>query len=100
MDHNRLQTYNIYLDHIFIIFVKAVLKMETENQIKASVAILLAFSLKRQVKRKRWIKKWLQDQDKFTHLNLLNAIRNGRLSKFFPPFLSKKHTIMRSAISG
>ena len=69
----------------------------------------------RREKRKQWCKEWLQRRNKFTHINLLNELRNepsdyknflqmnesvyNELLSLVSPLIKKKDTQMRAAIS-
>ncbi|KAL0882362.1 hypothetical protein ABMA27_000863 [Loxostege sticticalis] len=84
---------------------------------KACIAILIAILSKKSVKRKRWVKNWLQRRNDFTHLSLLNEIRNDneeedfqyyyrmkeacfdQLLQMVKPYLTKQDTCMRKSIS-
>lgn len=84
---------------------------------KAALAIILAITTKKCVKRKWWTKEWLLKRDQYTHLNLLNEIRTtsddvdyanyfhmkddcfDELLRMVKPFLKKEDTIMRKSIS-
>lgn len=83
---------------------------------KACLSIILHFALKRNVRRKRWVKEWLLKRDQYTHLNLLNEIlitdtsdyhNYFRMSaetfqllvKMVEPYLVRKSTAMRGCIS-
>ena len=59
----------------------SVSRMSSSKQIAATVIILDecgVFGRKRKNRKRRemWAKKWLLDRDRYTHLNLLNFIRN------------------------
>lgn len=45
-----------------------------DNRTKACIAIVLALSTKRNVKRRRWMKAWLQKREKYSHVTLLKEI--------------------------
>lgn len=86
-------------------------------QKKAALAVIIAISLKKRVKRKRWSKEWLLKRDQYSHLNLLNEIRTtnedvdyanyfrmkdacfDELLNMVKPFLKKEDTVMRKSIS-
>lgn len=81
------------------------------------MAIIVALSLNKRVKRKRWMKNWLLKREKYTHLNLLDEIRLNdemddyenyfrmpdvcfdNLLELVTPFLSKHDTVVRKSIS-
>lgn len=81
-------------------------------QKKAALAVIIAISLKKRVKRKRWSKEWLLKRD-----HLLNQIRTtnedvdyanyfrmkdacfDELLNMVKPFLKKEDTVMRKSIS-
>lgn len=89
----------------------------SDNINKACVAIILAIALKKRSKRKKWMKYWFKQREKYTHLNLLNQIREYQemddyenyfrmpdarfehLLELITPYLIKKDTIMRKAIT-
>ena len=55
--------------------------MSTSKQVAAAVIILdecgvLGRKRKNRKRREMWAKKWLLDRDRYTHLNVLNFIRN------------------------
>ena len=50
------------------------LSIKMDARSKACLSIILHFALKRNVRRKRWVKEWLLKRDQYTHLNLLNEI--------------------------
>ena len=55
--------------------------MSSSKQVAAAVIILdecgvLGRKRKNRKRREMWAKKWLLDRDRYTHLNLLNFIRN------------------------
>ncbi|XP_031327530.1 uncharacterized protein LOC116158823 [Photinus pyralis] len=84
---------------------------------KAAIAIIIAVSATKRRIRKRWTKEWLLKRDQYTHLKLLTEIRNAEeeedyanyfrmkeacfddLLEMVKPYLTKKDTIMRKAIS-
>jgi hypothetical protein len=47
----------------------------------SSLAIILAFAVKRPLKRNRWVKVWLARRHEKTHIKLLNEIELLELSK-------------------
>jgi hypothetical protein len=84
---------------------------------RACLAILLALSLRRRVKRRLWVKEWYKERGKYTHLNLLREISethaesdyknycrmneqlfNELLTKI-TPYLTRKYTVMRDSLS-
>jgi hypothetical protein len=71
---------------------------------------------KNRKRRKMWAKKWLLGRDRFTHLNLLNFIRNNSpedcknylrisdenvryLVAKVKPLIAKQDTVMRNAVT-
>jgi hypothetical protein len=42
---------------------------------KACAAVILAFAATTRKKRKRWMREWLKERQKYTHTNLLHEIR-------------------------
>lgn len=88
-----------------------------ETKTKACLAIILAFSLKKRIKRKQWTKHWLRQKNKYTHLNLLAEIKlNNDIEDYenyfrmpaacfeniltlVTPFLTKEDTVIRTSIS-
>lgn len=91
--------------------------MATELKKKGCVAIILALSLNKKVKRKRWAKNWLQQRERYTHLNLMAEIKlHGEMDDYenyfrmpepcfeelltiVTPFLTKQDTVMRKSIT-
>lgn len=46
------------------------------NKRKACLAIILALTItKRNLRRRKWVKKWFKKRQVFTHLNLLDEIQ-------------------------
>lgn len=83
---------------------------------KACIAIILALGTKRNVKRRRWMKNWLQKREKYSHVVLLKEIgatesedyRNyfrmsegifDKLLRMVEPLLIRKDTNMRESFS-
>ncbi|KAK9887976.1 hypothetical protein WA026_000267 [Henosepilachna vigintioctopunctata] len=81
----------------------------------ACIAIILALATKRRVKRKRWMKEWLKKREEYSHILLLNEIRDtepedyknyfrmnditfDKLLKLVTPFLLRKNTNMRQCL--
>lgn len=91
--------------------------MDIVKKKRACAIIIIALLLKKRVKRKRLIKTWLQKREHYTHLNLLNEIRQHddeedfqnyyrmkeacyeHLLQMIKPYLEKQDTCMRKAIT-
>lgn len=90
--------------------------MESTDDALAIVGLLLAMeNPKKKAKRKYWSKSWLQKRKTFSHVNLLKDLRFSpkdwhnylrmdedtylKLLSLVAPFIQKKDTIMRTAIS-
>ncbi|KAK9875678.1 hypothetical protein WA026_009474, partial [Henosepilachna vigintioctopunctata] len=88
-------------------------KLDVLNKIgphkTACIAIILALATKRRVNRKRWMKQWLKKHEQFSHILLLNEIRDtepedyknyfcmndmtfDKLLKLVKPFLLRENT--------
>ncbi len=82
---------------------------------KACLAIILVFATKRRVKRKYWMKNWLEKRDKYSHINLLKDIsytelddyKNylrmseesfNKLLRMVEPYLIREDTVMRKSL--
>ncbi|XP_036347403.1 uncharacterized protein LOC118756767, partial [Rhagoletis pomonella] len=88
-----------------------------ENSKRACLAILLAFSLKKETKRKYWSRRWYLERHRYTHLRLLDSIRLCKelsdyenyfristesfdhILELISPYITKQDTVMRAAIS-
>ena len=95
--------------------------MSSSKQVAAAVIILDecgVFGRKRKNRKRRemWAKKWLLGRDRFTHLNLLNFIRNDSPEDYknylrmsdenvqyliakVKPLIAKQDTLMRNTIT-
>lgn len=86
-----------------------------DNRTKACIAIVLALSTKRNVKRRRWMKAWLQTREKYSHVTLLKEISvteaddyknyfrmsEGTFDKLLgmvKPFMTRNNTNMRESL--
>ncbi|KAJ8940584.1 hypothetical protein NQ314_010662 [Rhamnusium bicolor] len=83
---------------------------------KACVAIIIALTMKRHVKRRYWMKKWLKKRENYSHLMLLKEISDtnevgdyknyfrmdeetfNKLLRMVEPILIRKNTVMRSSL--
>lgn len=100
--------------HIYFVSVFCNTIMDPRR--KACIAIILALGTKRNVKRQRWMKNWLQKREKYSHVVLLKEIgmtesedyRNyfrmsvgtfDKLLRMVEPFLIRKDTNMRESLS-
>nr|CAH7726255.1 unnamed protein product [Callosobruchus chinensis] len=87
------------------------------KRVKAGIAIILAYIAKKRkkIKNRRWIKDWILQRQKFTHVNLLDYIKEVEPADFrnyyrmesetyqelldlVTPHIEKKSTNMREAI--
>lgn len=83
---------------------------------KACIAIIVALSLQKTVKRKRWMKDWLKKRENYSHIVLLNELKLSeandyknylrmsedqfeRILRMVHPFLVRQDTTMRESIS-
>lgn len=83
---------------------------------KAVTALLIFFATKRNVKRKRWIKDWLNKKQRYGHVELLKEIaitdqsdffnyfrmnhdKYIKLSEMVQPYLKRQDTNMREALT-
>lgn len=90
--------------------------MDILKKKKACAMIIIALMLKKRIKRKRWMKRWLQRREHYTHLNLLKEIREeekddfanyyrmkdacyDQLLQMVKPYLTRQDTNMRKAIT-
>ncbi|KAK9883246.1 hypothetical protein WA026_001435 [Henosepilachna vigintioctopunctata] len=55
----------------------------------ACIAIILALATKRRVKRKRWMKEWLKKREQYSHILLLNEIRDTGPEDYKNYFLNR-----------
>jgi hypothetical protein len=82
---------------------------------KACIAIILALGTKRNIKRRRWMKNWLEKREKYSHVVLLKEIcatesedyKNyfhmskgtfDKLLRMVEPLLIRKDTNMRESL--
>lgn len=81
--------------------------MATELKKKGCVAIILALSLNKKVKRKRWAKNWLQQREIKLHGEMDDYENYFRMPEpcfeelltIVTPFLTKQDTVMRKSIT-
>ncbi|KAJ8885633.1 hypothetical protein PR048_011831 [Dryococelus australis] len=69
---HTISTYAELCSHI------AVGKMSLSEQVAAAVVVLDesdVFTRRKNERRDMWVKKWIQERPRFTHLNLLDLIR-------------------------
>lgn len=87
---------------------------------KACIAVILAHIArkinKKKIKKRRWVKDWILQRQRFTHVNLLDYIKEAEPNDFknylrmnsetyqelldmVTPYIEKKNTNMRQAIS-
>ena len=88
---------------------------EDELHLLALLALAYVNNKQRRKKRKQWCKQWMERRNKFTHINLLNELRDepsdfsnylrmnesvyNELLSLISPLIKKKDTQMRVAIS-
>lgn len=83
---------------------------------KACIAIIIAISMKKKCRRRRWVKNWMLKREKYTHLNLVQEMLLGddlddysnyyrmsedlfeKLLTMVSPYITKQNTHFRQAI--
>ncbi|RVE43202.1 hypothetical protein evm_012151 [Chilo suppressalis] len=87
------------------------------QKVQAVVSLILALTLKKRIRKGRWVKQWLLKREMYTHLNLLkeiqltaeaedykNYFRMGEecfdeLLRMVTPYITKQDTCMRKSIT-
>lgn len=87
------------------------------HKVKTIISLVLALTLKKRIRKRRWVKQWLQKRETYTHLNLLKEIQLtaedadyknyfrmdeksfNELLQMITPYIIKQDTCMRKSIT-